>query len=310
MSFTSTFTNYYQILGVSETASLTEIRTAYRDLIRQTHPDLLQQKGITEQQAGSEKTRILNDAYSVLSNAKRRARYDNWLQIVKNSSIDNEPKSPQPAQSSSEERRRFWQQQLSQRVENLKIRLAQLQQYILEYDARFAAIGKMNTELRRRIYRHGTVVFSITFLVTIATTIFLLFRFLSLGIYSPLIVLFGPAALAILVWMICDTLILVWAWKAPGVLDYYHPRLLPVLIAKNVGIWVGVGFLYFIGVFSCAPLGYILAIAGHAVAMNFFIKAVEILQPQEEIDRIDLLRYRINQYKAEIDRLNMIIASL
>jgi len=309
MSFTSDHTNYYQVLGVSETALPAEIRTAYRYLIRQTHPDLLQQKGITEQQAGGERTRVLNEAYSVLYNAKSRARYDSWLRIVQNSSTIDEPESPQATQSSPEQQRSFWRRQLSQRIENLKIHVAQLQQYVSDYDALFVAIGKMNTELRRRIYRHGTIAFSVIFLITILITVFLIFRFLAADIFSPLILL-GPTVLAILVWMICDTLIFTWAWKSPGVSDNHRPNLLTVLIAKNVGTWIGFGLLYFVGVISCAPIGYIFAVVGHFVAMNFFMKAVKISQPQEEIDRIDLIRYRINQHKAEIERLNMIIASL
>jgi hypothetical protein len=309
MNFISGHTNYYQVLGVSETASSTEIRTAYRRSIRQTHPDLLQQKGVTEQQMGGERARILNEAYSVLYDSKRRARYDSWLRVVRNSNTVEEPEPPQTAESPSEQRRNFWRRQLGQRVEYIRIRMAQLQQYVSDYDARFATIGKMNTEVRRRIYRHGTIAFSSTFVITILATIFLTFRFLASNIFSPLILL-GPGVLAILVCMICDTLIFTWAWKSPGVSDNHDPNILTSLIAKNAGIWISFGLLYLIGIFSCAPIGYIFAIAGHAVAINFFMKTVEIPQLQEEIDRIDLLRYRIKQHQAEIERLNMIIGSL
>ena len=32
---------YYTVLNVPETASLSEIKTAYRDLIKQVHPDTI-----------------------------------------------------------------------------------------------------------------------------------------------------------------------------------------------------------------------------------------------------------------------------
>jgi curved DNA-binding protein CbpA len=64
---------YYALLGVRSNASAQEIRTAYRRLIRQYHPDV--NPGV-----GSEAlVRELNAAYEVLGDPKRRRAYDHYL---------------------------------------------------------------------------------------------------------------------------------------------------------------------------------------------------------------------------------------
>ena len=69
--------NYYSILGVSRTASVREIRQAYRKLARRYHPDL--NPGQKEAEA---KFKAINEAYEVLSVADNRKKYDqfgeNW----------------------------------------------------------------------------------------------------------------------------------------------------------------------------------------------------------------------------------------
>jgi len=63
--------NYYELLGVSKTASEKEIRQAYRRLARQHHPD------VNKNDAGAEeKFKQINEAYSVLSDEDSRRKYD------------------------------------------------------------------------------------------------------------------------------------------------------------------------------------------------------------------------------------------
>ncbi len=73
------YIDYYEVLKVPKTAAEKEIKQAYRKLARQHHPDLHQ--GDAKAQA-EEKFKLINEAYEVLSDAEKRAKYDrlgmNW----------------------------------------------------------------------------------------------------------------------------------------------------------------------------------------------------------------------------------------
>ncbi|RQV98600.1 molecular chaperone DnaJ [bacterium] len=65
--------DYYEVLGVDRGASAEEIKKAYRKLAMQYHPD--KNKG----DAGAEeKFKEIGEAYAVLNNADKRARYDRF----------------------------------------------------------------------------------------------------------------------------------------------------------------------------------------------------------------------------------------
>ena len=65
------YKDYYKILGVERKASADEIRTAYRKLAMQYHPD----KNPGNKKA-EDKFKEINEAYQVLSDEQKRARYD------------------------------------------------------------------------------------------------------------------------------------------------------------------------------------------------------------------------------------------
>jgi curved DNA-binding protein len=65
------YKDYYQILGVERSASADDIRKAYRKLAMQHHPD----RNPGDKQA-EEKFKEINEAYQVLSDKEKRARYD------------------------------------------------------------------------------------------------------------------------------------------------------------------------------------------------------------------------------------------
>ena len=65
--------DYYEILGVSKSASADEIKKAYRKVAMQHHPD--RNEG---DKAAEEKFKEAAEAYEVLSNEDKRARYDRF----------------------------------------------------------------------------------------------------------------------------------------------------------------------------------------------------------------------------------------
>ncbi len=73
------FRDYYEILGIVQTADAPAIKQAYRRLARQFHPDLN-----PGDQEAEERFKALNEAYEMLSDRDRKSQYDDyrryWLQ--------------------------------------------------------------------------------------------------------------------------------------------------------------------------------------------------------------------------------------
>jgi molecular chaperone DnaJ len=63
-------TDYYDVLGVPRAASQEQIKRAFRQLAREHHPD------VSKDPAAADRFKIINEAYQVLGDPERRARYD------------------------------------------------------------------------------------------------------------------------------------------------------------------------------------------------------------------------------------------
>jgi molecular chaperone DnaJ len=64
--------DYYEVLGVPRTANPDEVKSAYRRLARQYHPDMNKENT----KAAEEKFKELSEAYEVLVDPEKRQRYD------------------------------------------------------------------------------------------------------------------------------------------------------------------------------------------------------------------------------------------
>ena len=69
-----TKTDYYDILGVSKSASADEIKKAYRKQALEWHPD----RHKDDKEAAEKRFKEINEAYQVLSDPKKKSMFDQY----------------------------------------------------------------------------------------------------------------------------------------------------------------------------------------------------------------------------------------
>ncbi len=102
---------YYSLLEIPESASALEIRTSYRRLMLDVHPDRLANAPAYWQSLAEEKAKQINEAFTVLSDPEGRRLYDAKLQAYRGSqrSASATP-SAQPSSPPSRSPRQRWTQ--------------------------------------------------------------------------------------------------------------------------------------------------------------------------------------------------------
>ena len=75
--------DYYAILEVEETSSLEEIKKSYKKLAREYHPDKYQTAGEEIKTLSARKMGLITESFSILSDFKSKAQYDNLLKKFK-----------------------------------------------------------------------------------------------------------------------------------------------------------------------------------------------------------------------------------
>ncbi|TPX44285.1 hypothetical protein SeMB42_g04378 [Synchytrium endobioticum] len=106
--------DYYKILGLERNASESDVKKAYRTLALKFHPD--KQAGLSdeEKEEANAKFKLISEAHSVLSDAKKRDLYDRGVDIDGASASDGQSGYGAPSGGMDDVLRMFMQQQAAQ----------------------------------------------------------------------------------------------------------------------------------------------------------------------------------------------------
>jgi curved DNA-binding protein len=91
------YIDYYKVLGISKSATESDIKKAYRKLARKYHPDLNPNDKVAEQ-----KFKEINEANEVLINAENRKKYDEYGEHWQNAEAYEQAKQQKKYQRSAQ----------------------------------------------------------------------------------------------------------------------------------------------------------------------------------------------------------------
>lgn len=97
---------HYDNLKVYRTASSAEIRMAYKKLVQKHHPDKF--TDASEKAKATKITHLLNTAYTVLSDDKKRAAHDYWISKEEAPKPTQKPSTPQSSKGFYNTRPETW----------------------------------------------------------------------------------------------------------------------------------------------------------------------------------------------------------
>jgi curved DNA-binding protein CbpA len=95
----------YGVLGLPENTSSADIKTAYRNLIKQVHPDTLAALSPYLRRIAEDRAKDMIEAYSVLSDREKRRQYDRALAEYRQTSAGPIPTQQSPPVTSRPTRR-------------------------------------------------------------------------------------------------------------------------------------------------------------------------------------------------------------
>lgn len=97
-------TNPYDTLGLEPGASIDEIRAAYRQLARNSHPDRFTDASAEEQQAANERMQEINRAFAVLTDPSARQRFERQQRLRRRRSATDGRQADQPGNGADDAR--------------------------------------------------------------------------------------------------------------------------------------------------------------------------------------------------------------
>ena len=102
--------NYYQILNLSQNASQQQIKSSYKKLVKQYHPDLY----VGDKEFAEQKIKEINESYDILSNSEKKAEYDAYLKSLEYTTVSIPVHSAPPESHSENSFTKFVTEKLNQ----------------------------------------------------------------------------------------------------------------------------------------------------------------------------------------------------